>query len=446
VYAQYGGTVDGTFLAVADCLIYNAYSQHGGHIIMNDGISNGCLEAGLASSNSGDISFERGNSCGNGTYGIFTFGGGSVLAKDAYVWHNVSDGWRTAWGGALRADNINAQYNGGNGGFNVGGSAIIPTAVASNNSSSGITTEGGGSVYANGLTASSNASSGVYNDGSILDAPSSTMSSNGVNGLTTTNGGVSLCNALTGTGNATYLASASKAGYIRATSASAAGVTFYADNHGFIDITSATGSPTLTTGAGGKALTTAGVLQWGSISTVTATTITAATSLYVGGAAGTTLFQVKKDSTYNSEASGAFSFQNSTDPLKMLVGGYDDTRDYAYLQSVRSTSGYKNLALNPNAGNVGIGLTTSAPTARLHLPAGASGANNAPLKFTSGTNLTTAEAGAMEYNGTNLFFTRSGTTREGVLTQSAVTTEALTSDTSVTVNIGGTTYKLLAKA
>ncbi|MGI9160034.1 MAG: hypothetical protein ACR2K1_09810, partial [Saprospiraceae bacterium] len=56
-------------------------------------------------------------------------------------------------------------------------------------------------------------------------------------------------------------------------------------------------------------------------------------------------------------------------------------------------------------GNVGIGLT--APTAALHLKAGTATANSAPLKFTSGTNLTTAEAGAMEYNGTNLLFTPS---------------------------------------
>jgi len=82
----------------------------------------------------------------------------------------------------------------------------------------------------------------------------------------------------------------------------------------------------------------------------------------------------------------------------------------------------------------------------LTLAAGTATAGTAPLKFTSGTNLTTAEAGAMEYNGTNLFFTRAGTTREGVLTQSAVTTEVIVSDTSVTVNIGGTTYKLLARA
>lgn len=91
-----------------------------------------------------------------------------------------------------------------------------------------------------------------------------------------------------------------------------------------------------------------------------------------------------------------------------------------------------------------FGIGTVLPTALLHLGAGTAAANTAPLKLTSGTNLTTAEAGAMEYDGTNLFFTRSGTTREGVLTQSAVTTEAITSDRTVTVNIGGVTYKLLA--
>jgi len=87
-----------------------------------------------------------------------------------------------------------------------------------------------------------------------------------------------------------------------------------------------------------------------------------------------------------------------------------------------------------------------ASEAYLHLGAGAAGTNQCPLKFTSGTNNTTAETGAMEYNGTNLFFTRTGTTREGVLTQSAVTTEVVVSDTTVTVNIGGVTYKLLARA
>ena len=47
------------------------------------------------------------------------------------------------------------------------------------------------------------------------------------------------------------------------------------------------------------------------------------------------------------------------------------------------------------AGNVGIGETT--PTAVLHLKAGTTAASSAPLKFTSGSLNTTAEAGAVEF-------------------------------------------------
>ena len=64
-------------------------------------------------------------------------------------------------------------------------------------------------------------------------------------------------------------------------------------------------------------------------------------------------------------------------------------------------------------GLVGIGTTT--PTAVLHLKAGTATANTAPFKFTSGTNLTTPEAGAVEFDGTNLFFT-TGSTRSTILT------------------------------
>ena len=90
------------------------------------------------------------------------------------------------------------------------------------------------------------------------------------------------------------------------------------------------------------------------------------------------------------------------------------------------------------AGQVGIAVNT--PTARLHLVAGTATASTAPLKFTSGTNLTTAEAGAMEFNGTNLFFSPS-TTRHTVnhgLTGSATlnfpsTTTLLSADLTITV-------------
>jgi hypothetical protein len=91
-----------------------------------------------------------------------------------------------------------------------------------------------------------------------------------------------------------------------------------------------------------------------------------------------------------------------------------------------------------DGGNIGIGQTT--PTAVLHLKAGTTSASSAPLKFTSGTNLTTAEAGAMEFNGTNLFFSPS-TVRHTVnhgLTGSATldfpsTLTLLSADLTITV-------------
>jgi hypothetical protein len=91
-----------------------------------------------------------------------------------------------------------------------------------------------------------------------------------------------------------------------------------------------------------------------------------------------------------------------------------------------------------NNGRLGIGQLT--PTAVLHLKAGTATASTAPLKFTSGTNLTTAEAGAMEFNGTNLFFSPS-TVRHTVnhgLTGSATldfpsTLTLLSADLTITV-------------
>lgn len=69
-----------------------------------------------------------------------------------------------------------------------------------------------------------------------------------------------------------------------------------------------------------------------------------------------------------------------------------------------------------------------------------------PLKFQSGTNLTTAQAGVAEYNGTNLFFTRTGTTRQTVVTTNVVATETVVSDTTAIININGVDYKMLLQA
>jgi len=77
---------------------------------------------------------------------------------------------------------------------------------------------------------------------------------------------------------------------------------------------------------------------------------------------------------------------------------------------------------------MGINMTT--PTARMHLPAGAAAASSAPLKLTSGTVQTTAEAGAIEYDGA-FFATASDATRRPIrLSNAAVLPSNITVSTS----------------
>jgi hypothetical protein len=61
-----------------------------------------------------------------------------------------------------------------------------------------------------------------------------------------------------------------------------------------------------------------------------------------------------------------------------------------------------------------IGIKTQNPTAALHLPLGTAAANTAPLKFTSGTVQTTAEAGTAEYDG-KVFYGTAEASQRGVM-------------------------------
>jgi len=78
----------------------------------------------------------------------------------------------------------------------------------------------------------------------------------------------------------------------------------------------------------------------------------------------------------------------------------------------RST--YSTTSGNPSQaptslGQIGIGVNT--PTARLHLAASSGSSGTAPLKLSLGTNLSSIEPGAIEYDGTHLYF--SSTTNGG---------------------------------
>lgn len=88
--------------------------------------------------------------------------------------------------------------------------------------------------------------------------------------------------------------------------------------------------------------------------------------------------------------------------------------DYRVIDIAINTANAKGIYQSGTAtSNILAGKTThgstTAPTALVMLAAGTTSANTAPLKFTSGTNLTTPEAGAVEFDGTNYFVTSSST-------------------------------------
>jgi hypothetical protein len=90
--------------------------------------------------------------------------------------------------------------------------------------------------------------------------------------------------------------------------------------------------------------------------------------------------------------------------------GIVDATGLAWMQVMRDNAATAyDMLLQPVGGRVGIGVT--APTAVLHLKAGTATANTAPLKIAAGVNLATPEPGAIESDGTNLYWTNSGSTR-----------------------------------
>ena len=96
--------------------------------------------------------------------------------------------------------------------------------------------------------------------------------------------------------------------------------------------------------------------------------------------------------------------RDASSPLVIQANSPTQTANLTYW---RTSSGTVLVAITKDGR---LGIRTSAPTAFLQLKAGTATANTAPLKLTSGTNLTTPEAGAVEYDGTNYFAT-SGTVR-----------------------------------
>lgn len=125
-----------------------------------------------------------------------------------------------------------------------------------------------------------------------------------------------------------------------------------------------------------------------------------------GSNADNTLFEIRGLSTRSGSdvANGNIGFAKS--------GSGADDKSYLYFSTFGSAL-TERMRIDSN-GNVGVG--TTAPTAKIHLAAGTATANTAPLKFTSGTNLTSEEAGAVEFDGSLLYYTTSTPTRRTIAT------------------------------
>lgn len=126
----------------------------------------------------------------------------------------------------------------------------------------------------------------------------------------------------------------------------------------------------------------------------------------------------------NSNATvNAFTLIQHDSPTGTVAAGLqftnvDPTSHYARVDLFTRGAGGFRRAFTALDGKVGIGGIT-ALTAWLHLAAGTAAANTAPLKLASGTNLTTPEAGAFEFDGTSLYFTLASTRKAVSFTDTA---------------------------
>ncbi|MGZ3874825.1 MAG: hypothetical protein ACXVJD_18035 [Mucilaginibacter sp.] len=101
---------------------------------------------------------------------------------------------------------------------------------------------------------------------------------------------------------------------------------------------------------------------------------------------------------------------NFTQPGSMLQVNGNTAIGYA----VSTAAPVNGLAVAGDArfdGKIGIGIS---PAAAIHLRAGTAAAGTAPLKLNAGTNLAAPEAGAIEFDGADLFYTNAGAARKTI--------------------------------
>lgn len=148
------------------------------------------------------------------------------------------------------------------------------------------------------------------------------------------------------------------------------------------------------------------------VTTIGASNTTAVDYNFSATTAGTTAKYVLNvgSSTYSpSTGTGGLTAINVPTAYN-ITGGTQAINGIWYHPTETSMTGANHHFLLNESTTAKSAFGVSNATAKVHIGAGAAAANGAPLKLTSGTSLTTPEAGAIEYDGTN-FFASPSTTR-----------------------------------
>jgi len=147
------------------------------------------------------------------------------------------------------------------------------------------------------------------------------------------------------------------------------------------------------------------------------------TAAAITGTAGTGYFDLFTQSSTPSAPSASFLrlWQQSNRMFFTNSSGIDSSLDF------NANTADRNYAFPDAAGTVVIATATQTLTNKTltspTLTAGTASANTGPIKFSSGTLLSTPEAGVVEYNGTNFFTTAAGATR-AVMEKTRVSTSS----------------------
>ena len=148
-------------------------------------------------------------------------------------------------------------------------------------------------------------------------------------------------------------------------------------------------------------------------------------------------FEVNGDMAIYGPGLGATSLQKFAIKSNLAAGAFLETPLDASNNRLNFNIGWRGGvgALSIIGPSRNIGIATAAPTASLHIRAGTAAAETAPLKLTAGPVMTTPEAGAIEFDGTNLFFTDSTDARKTIATTSGGNLTSVSSISNSSSNI-----------